>query len=120
MTPATTVDRSEFRHILFSGTVVGLVTAAAVIAFLVVSRLLPAGIVPALLGTLIVLAGGEHDQRTEERRDDAGRQEPRYHQECDDSRGGHQPDDGPTEEDVAELGAIDCRRRGHALLERGC
>ena len=58
MTTATTVDRSEFRHILFSGTVVGLVTAAAVIAFLVVSRLLPAGIVPALLGTLIVLAAG--------------------------------------------------------------
>ena len=58
MTTATTVDRSEFRHILFSGTVVGLVTAAAVIAFLVVSRLLPAGIVPALLGTLIVLVAG--------------------------------------------------------------
>src|SRR5437867_5541671 len=58
MTTATTVDRSEFRHILFSGTIVGLVTAAAVIAFLVVSRLLPAGIVPALLGTLIVLAAG--------------------------------------------------------------
>ena len=58
MTTATTVDRSEFRHILFSGTIVGLVTSAAVIAFLVVSRLLPAGIVPALLGTLIVLAAG--------------------------------------------------------------
>src|SRR5216117_3923231 len=58
MTTATTVDRSEFRHILFSGTIVGLVTAAAVIAFLVVSRLLPAGIVPALLATLIVLAAG--------------------------------------------------------------
>src|SRR2546427_8768531 len=58
MTTATTVDRSEFRHILFSGTIVGLVTSAAVIAFLVVSRLLPAGIVAALLGTLIVLAAG--------------------------------------------------------------
>ena len=58
MTTATTVDRSEFRHILFSGTIVGLVTAAAVIAFLVVSRLLPAGIVAALLGTLIVLVAG--------------------------------------------------------------
>jgi hypothetical protein len=58
MTTATTVDRSEFRHILFSGTIVGLVTSAAVIAFLVVSRLLPAGIVVSLLGTLIVLAAG--------------------------------------------------------------
>jgi len=58
MTTATTVDRSEFRHILFSGTIVGLVTAAAVIAFLVVSRLLPAGIVASLLGTLIVLVAG--------------------------------------------------------------
>ena len=58
MTTATTVDRSEFRHILFSGTIVGLVTSAAVIAFLVVSRLLPAGIVVSLLGTLIVLATG--------------------------------------------------------------
>jgi hypothetical protein len=58
MTTATTVDRSEFRHILFSGTIVGLVTSAAVIAFLVASRLLPAGIVVSLLGTLIVLAAG--------------------------------------------------------------
>src|SRR6266702_4048569 len=58
MTTATTVDRSEFRHILFSGTIVGLVTSAAVIAFLVGSRLLPAGIVVSLLGTLIVLAAG--------------------------------------------------------------
>ena len=58
MTTATTVNRSEFRHILFSGTIVGLVTSAAVIAFLVGSRLLPAGIVVSLLGTLIVLAAG--------------------------------------------------------------
>ncbi len=58
MTTATTVDRSEFRHILFSGTIAGLVTSAAVIAFLVISRLLPAGIVVSLLGTLIVLVAG--------------------------------------------------------------
>src|SRR5437660_10324344 len=57
MTTAT-VDRSEFRHILFSGTIVGLITAATVIVFLVLSRLLPAGIVMSLLGALIVLAGG--------------------------------------------------------------
>src|SRR5437762_13043325 len=57
MTTAT-VDRSEFRRILFSGTIVGLITAAAVIVFLVLSRLLPAGIVMSLLGALVVLAGG--------------------------------------------------------------
>ena len=57
MTTAT-VDRSEFRHILFSGTIVGLITAAVVIVFLVLSRLTPAGIVMSLLATLLVLAGG--------------------------------------------------------------
>jgi hypothetical protein len=57
MTTAT-VDRSEFRHILFSGTIVGLVTSAAVIVFLLLSRLLPAGIVISLLGAIIVLAEG--------------------------------------------------------------
>src|SRR5713226_7195499 len=34
MTTATTADRSEFRHILFSGTIVGLVTSAGVSAAL--------------------------------------------------------------------------------------
>lgn len=58
MTSATTVDRSEFRHILFSGTIVGVATAAAVIVYLAVSRLLPAGIIAALLQTIIVLAAG--------------------------------------------------------------
>jgi hypothetical protein len=57
MTSAT-VDRSEFRHILFSGTIVGLLTAAAVVVFLVLSHFLSAGIVMSLLGSLIVLAGG--------------------------------------------------------------
>ncbi|HMG18257.1 MAG TPA: hypothetical protein VK573_05995 [Gemmatimonadales bacterium] len=56
MTSATTVDRSEFRHVLFSGTIVGAVTAAAVIIYLVVSRLLPAGIIEALLQTIVVIA----------------------------------------------------------------
>lgn len=56
MTSATTVDRSEFRHILFSGTIVGAVTAAAVISYLVVSRLSPPGIVEALLQTIVVIA----------------------------------------------------------------
>src|SRR5467141_3531193 len=57
MTSAT-VDRSEFRHILQSGTIVGAVTAAAVVLFLLVSRVLPAGIATSLLQLLIVLAAG--------------------------------------------------------------
>jgi hypothetical protein len=56
MTSATTVDRSEFRHILYSGTIVGAVTAAAVIIYIVISRLLPAGIIEALLQTIVVIA----------------------------------------------------------------
>jgi len=59
MTSAT-VDRSEFRHILLSGTIVGAVTGAAVVLFLLVSRsgLLPAGVVTSFLLMLIVLAAG--------------------------------------------------------------
>jgi hypothetical protein len=59
--PSTTTaapDRSEFRHILLSGTIVGAVTAAAVILFLLSARLLPHGIVSSFLLMLIVLAGG--------------------------------------------------------------
>jgi hypothetical protein len=55
---STTVDRSEFRHILLSGTWVGLATGVAVILFLLVSRVLPHGIVAAVVETLIVLAAG--------------------------------------------------------------
>jgi len=58
MTSATTVDRSEFRHVLFSGTIVGAVTAAAVIIYLIVSRLPLPGIITALLQTIVVIAGG--------------------------------------------------------------
>jgi len=54
----TTADRSEFRHVLLSGTIVGVVTAAAVILYLIVSRLLSPGMVVSLLQTVIVLAGG--------------------------------------------------------------
>jgi hypothetical protein len=57
MTSAT-VDRSEFRHVLLSGTIVGAVTGAAVILFLLVSRLLPAGIVASIVLMIIVVAGG--------------------------------------------------------------
>ena len=59
--PSTTTaasDRSEFRHVLLSGTIVGAVTAAAVVLFLLVSRVLPAGIVTSLLLMIIVLAAG--------------------------------------------------------------
>lgn len=52
------VDRSEFRHILLSGTWVGLATGAAVILYLIVARLLPPGIFAALVETLIVLMAG--------------------------------------------------------------
>ncbi len=54
----TAADRSEFRHVLLSGTIVGVVTAAAVILYLIVSRLLSPGMVVSLLQTVIVLAGG--------------------------------------------------------------
>jgi hypothetical protein len=43
---------------MLSGTIVGAVTGAAVILFLLVSRLLPAGIVASFLLMLVVLAGG--------------------------------------------------------------
>jgi len=57
MTSAT-MDRSEFRHVLLSGTVVGVVTAAAVILYLLVARLVSPGMVTSLLETVLVLAGG--------------------------------------------------------------
>jgi hypothetical protein len=56
--PPSAVDRSEFRHILLSGTWVGLATGAAVIVYLAVARLLPSGIFAALLETVIVLVAG--------------------------------------------------------------
>ncbi|HWC72763.1 MAG TPA: hypothetical protein VG454_02425 [Gemmatimonadales bacterium] len=56
MTSATTPDRSEFRHVLFSGTIVGGLTAAAVIVYLLVARLPLPHIAAALIETIIVLA----------------------------------------------------------------
>jgi hypothetical protein len=53
--PATT-DRSDFRHILVSGTKLGAAVAVAVVAYLAVSRLIPPGTVRALLQTAVVLA----------------------------------------------------------------
>src|SRR5258708_5561538 len=58
MAARATADRSEFRHVLQSGTIVGAVTAVAVILFLAVSRFLSPGIVTSVLLMVIVLAGG--------------------------------------------------------------
>src|SRR6266508_4036188 len=58
MANSATVDRYEFRHVLLSGTIVGVVTAVLVILYLVVSRLLSPGITVSLLQTVLVLAGG--------------------------------------------------------------
>ena len=53
--PATT-DRSDLRHVLVSGTKVGVAIGAAVVVYLVVSRLVPPGFAQSLLQTVIVLA----------------------------------------------------------------
>src|SRR6267378_861442 len=58
MTAPATADRSEFRHILSSGTIVGAATAVAVILFLAVSRSLSPGLFTSLVLMVIVLAGG--------------------------------------------------------------
>ena len=55
-TAPTTTDRSDFRHIIGSGTKLGAAAAIAVIAYLAVSRLVPAGTLQALLQTAVVLA----------------------------------------------------------------
>ncbi|MGH7530366.1 MAG: hypothetical protein ACREMN_08300, partial [Gemmatimonadales bacterium] len=55
--PDTSTDRSEFRHILLSGTKVGVVTALAVVAVLLISRVLPPGVIRAAVQMLVVLAG---------------------------------------------------------------
>jgi len=54
--PAT--DRSDFRHILMSGTKVGLVTGVSVVAFLALSRLLPSGVAQTAFEALLVLLAG--------------------------------------------------------------
>jgi len=58
MTAATTPDRSEFRHVLLSGTWVGLITAVAVIVYLLFARVLPHGILAGIVETIVVLAAG--------------------------------------------------------------
>ncbi|MGH7419167.1 MAG: hypothetical protein ACREKB_15440, partial [Candidatus Rokuibacteriota bacterium] len=54
--PATT-DRSDFRYILGSGTKLGAAVGTAVVVYLAISRVMPAGIVLALAQTAVVVAG---------------------------------------------------------------
>src|SRR2546426_12234491 len=56
-TPGTS-DRSDFRTVMVGGTEIGLITAAGVVAFLVVSRQVTAVLPQRLLEALIVLATG--------------------------------------------------------------
>jgi len=55
-TPATT-DRSDFRHVLTSGTKVGVAIGATVIVYLLASRFVPTGPAQALVQALLVLGG---------------------------------------------------------------
>jgi hypothetical protein len=52
-----TIDRSDFRYILGSGTKLGAAVGTAVVVYLAISRMMPAGIVLALTQTAVVLAG---------------------------------------------------------------
>lgn len=54
---SSTVDRSDFRSILISGTKVGIATAATVLLTIIVSRLVPVVILRQVLQTIVVLAG---------------------------------------------------------------
>jgi hypothetical protein len=51
-------DRSDFRTVILGGTQIGVLTAVAVVAFLIVARQVPAGLGARLLETLVVLAAG--------------------------------------------------------------
>jgi hypothetical protein len=55
---AATTDRSDFRHVLVSGTKVGAVTGVAVVAYLVVTRFLPPGVPRDAILSLLVLGTG--------------------------------------------------------------
>lgn len=57
-TTAPPIDRSDVRHVLVSGTKVGLGVAAGIALLLAVGRFVPAGVVRVALDTLIVLAIG--------------------------------------------------------------
>jgi hypothetical protein len=55
-TPAPSTDRSDFRHVLLSGTKVGALTAAGVVLYLLASAFLPAGAARVTAQTIVVLA----------------------------------------------------------------
>src|SRR5574341_1584772 len=55
---ATATDRSDFRNILIAGTKTGFITAGAVVASVIVTRLLPAGMPRQGILTLVVMAAG--------------------------------------------------------------
>src|SRR5437867_2245276 len=55
---ATASDRSDFRTVMVGGTQIGVLTAVAVVAFLIVSRQVPAGMLQRALEALVVLAAG--------------------------------------------------------------
>ena len=55
---ATASDRSDFRTVMVGGTQIGVLTAAAVVAFLMVSRQVAAGMPQRVLEALLVLATG--------------------------------------------------------------
>ena len=53
-----TVDRSDFRNVLLSGTKTGVITGMAVVASLAITRLLPGGMPRDVLVSLVVLTAG--------------------------------------------------------------
>lgn len=55
--PEIIADRSEFRHVLASGTKMGVLVALLVIVFILVSRVLPAGLIRGFVQTALVLLG---------------------------------------------------------------
>jgi len=55
---AATMDRSDFRNVLVSGTKLGVVTGVGVVAYLVLTRLLPPGVPRDAMLSLLVLATG--------------------------------------------------------------
>jgi hypothetical protein len=53
-----TTDRSDFKHILLSGTKVGVITGVAVVVSLAVTGRMPAGLVRDLVFSVVVLGAG--------------------------------------------------------------
>jgi len=53
-----TTDRSDFKHVLGSGTKVGIVTGVGVVVSVLVTRLMPAGLPRDLIFSIVVLATG--------------------------------------------------------------